>query len=205
MCGRFQLKIDARMLAKIFDAALTVDSFEFEGEIFPSEEAPVIISNPREKQKRRLGLMKWGFKLPYSSRLLINARSETIDEKPTFKKPFQNKRCLIPAGAFFEWSGPKGNKTKHKITVENQEIFALAGIYDKFLTDEDEEFWAFTIITTEANSQLAGIHSRMPAILPEKDLNTWLDPESQPARAKELLRPYQSQLIIEPPEAESLF
>ena len=205
MCGRFQLKLDARMLAKIFDAALTVDSFEFKGEIFPSEEAPVIIYNPQKDKKRRLGLMKWGFKLPFSSNLIINARSESVDEKPTFKKSFQKKRCIVPAGAFFEWSGPEGNKNKHKITLESQEIFALAGIYDKLTADQEEETWAFTIITTEANSQLADIHSRMPAILTEPEVDSWLDPENKPARAKELLRPYEGQLIIEPPEPESLF
>ena len=205
MCGRFQLKIDARMLAKIFDAALTVDSFEFKGEIFPSQEAPVIIYNPEKDKKRRLGLMKWGFKLPFSSNLIINARSETVDEKPTFKKSFQKKRCIIPAGAFFEWSGPKGNKTKHKITVKSQDIFALAGIYDKFSADNKEKTWAFTIITTEASSQLSGIHSRMPAILTKPEVDSWLNPEYKSAQAKELLRPYEGQLKIEPPEPGNLF
>lgn len=204
MCGRFQLKISTSLLARIFNAVSTVENFETRGEIFPSNDSPVLINDPQQADSRRLGLMKWGFQFSGSKKLIINARSETIAEKPLFKDSFQQRRCLIPAQAFYEWSGPSGNKIKHQIRVENEEIFALAGLYKKF-DFENEDSWRFTIITTEANEEIAEIHNRMPVIITKDDISSWLDPKGEKTELKSLLQPFAGRLSIEPPPAQRLF
>ena len=179
-------------MAQLFNAILGDEPFSYNQEIYPSEEAPVIIYNPGEAE-RKIGLMAWGFKTNYSAKLLINARSETIDQKPTFKESFYNRRLLVPFTDYFEWKGPKGNKTKYRFTVKDDQAYAFAGIYNKFNLD-NQEGWRFSLITTEPNQKAAEIHNRMPAILTGENLKTWLDPETDSTNLKEILQPYPGQL-----------
>ncbi|MFW6300926.1 MAG: SOS response-associated peptidase [Bacillota bacterium] len=192
ICGRYFLKMDAKLMAQLFNAILAEEPFSYNQEIYPSEKAPVIIYNPEEAD-RKIGLMHWGFKTNYSSKLLINARSETIDQKPTFKESFYKRRLLVPFTDYFEWKGPKGNKTKYRFSVKDHDKHAFAGIYNKFKLD-NQEHWRFSLITTEPNQKAAEIHNRMPAILTGKNLKTWLDPEADIANLKEILQPYPGQL-----------
>ncbi|MGM0419822.1 MAG: SOS response-associated peptidase [Bacillota bacterium] len=198
MCGRYFLTASGQLLAQLYSAIPSEDAFSFDQEIYPAQEAPVVIQPVPEagQTERRLGLMKWGFNPPYADRLIINARAETIDQKPTFKEPFQLRRCLVPVSSFFEWSGQKGNKTKHEIKVTDRDIFSLAGLYAKFKDEAGEENWAYTIITTEPNSDIKPIHGRMPAILQPEESEKWLDPTAQSDHLKSLLKPYPSQLKI---------
>src|SRR5207245_977678 len=123
---------------------------------------------------------------------MINARSETIMEKPSFKKPFQKSRCLVAADGFFEWSVPVGSKSKipMRITLQSREPFAMAGLWEKWKSPEGKEIRSFTIITTAANKVMEPIHNRMPVILSKESEDQWLDPESKPEKLLELLRPY---------------
>ena len=192
ICGRYFLKMDAKLMARLFNAILAEERFDYNKEIYPSEKVPVIIYNP-EEARRKVGLMNWGFKTNYSSKLLINARSETIDEKPAFKESFFNRRLIVPFTDYFEWKGPKGNKTKYRFSVENHETYAFAGIYNKFIIDNQEQ-WRFSLITTEPNQKAAEVHNRMPAILTDKELKLWLNPKTDSSNLKEVLKPYPGKL-----------
>lgn len=179
-------------MARLFNAILADREFDYNKEIYPSEQVPVIVHNPKESA-RKIGQMHWGFKTNYSSKLLINARSETIDQKPTFKDSFYQRRLLIPFTDYFEWKGPKGNKTKYRFSVKGDQPYAFAGIYDKFKI-EDQTQWRFSLITTEPNQKAAEIHNRMPAILAGEKLETWLNPESETTSLKDILKPFPGRL-----------
>ena len=184
--------MDAKLMARLFNAILADREFNFNKEIYPSEQAPVIIHNPKESE-RKIGQMHWGFKTNYSSKLLINARSETIDQKPTFKDSFYNRRLIVPFTDYFEWKGPKGNKTKYRFSVEEDSPYAFAGIYNKFKI-EDRTQWRFSLITTEPSPKASEIHNRMPAILVGEKLDSWLNPETEITVLKEVLQPFSGKL-----------
>lgn len=194
--------MDAKLMARLFNAILADREFNFNKEIYPSEQAPVIIHNPKESE-RKIGQMHWGFKTNYSSKLLINARSETIDQKPTFKDSFYNRRLIVPFTDYFEWKGPKGNKTKYRFSVEEDSPYAFAGIYNKFKI-KDRTQWRYSLITTEPNPKAAEIHNRMPAILTDNNINRWLDPDSEPSVLKKLLKPFPGNLSYQPEGPEQL-
>lgn len=200
MCGRYYLKISIDKLIERYgiandDVHFLIDSIkdrekkEFDSEIFPSQKIAIIIQD-KTKSRPIIKEFKWGFSPFYSKRLIINARAETIDKKKTFKKPFLEKRCLVPASAFFEWEKSNGKKIKQRIFLQNKKIFSLAGIYDSFI-ERGKEIQAFTIITTMANNKISRIHNRMPVILNEKDEKNWLNINFTDYTAlKDLLKPY---------------
>ena len=98
-----------------------------------------------------------------------NARAETLAEKPTFRKPFQSRRCLIPADGFYEWrKNPKGKSTPYHIRMHNQDLFAMAGLWECWRNPAGTEIQTFAIITTEPNELMKPIHNRMPAIVPRE-------------------------------------
>ncbi len=146
---------------------------------------------------RRVGrLMKWGL-VPYWSKdekigyRMINARAEGIEQKPSFKNPLRNKRCLVITNGFYEWK-KAGSKTRipYFIRLKSGEPFAFAGLWDKW--DKGKEpLLTFTIITSGNNELIAPVHNRMPVILHPKDEAAWLDPEiKNPAELLPLLKPY---------------
>lgn len=194
--------MDAKLMARLFNAILAEEPFEYNKEIYPSEKVPVIIHNPEEKT-RKIGLMNWGFKTNYSTKLLINARSETVEQKPTFRESFFNRRLIVPFTDYFEWKGPKGNKTKYRFSVEEDKPYAFAGIYNKFKIDNQTQ-WRFSLITTEPNQKAAEIHNRMPAILTDKAIEVWLKPEASTSSLKDLLRPFPGNISYQPEGPEQL-
>jgi putative SOS response-associated peptidase YedK len=119
---------------------------------------------------------------------LINARAETLTEKPSFRNAFRSRRCLVPATGFFEWKHEKV-KTPYLIGLKNDEPFCFAGLWDKWVSGDGEIIHSFTIITTGANQLVEQIHNRMPVILQQSDENRWLSINPDPALA-DLLRPY---------------
>ncbi|MCD7978718.1 MAG: SOS response-associated peptidase [Tannerellaceae bacterium] len=125
----------------------------------------------------------------------LNARAETIFEKPSFREPARHKRCLIPATGFFEWRHEGGEKIPYYIHLKGEEVFSMAGLYDIWRDPESNSYLVtFTQITTEANPLLAFIHNskkRMPAILPKEQEELWLDPDLTTAEAGSLLLPYE--------------
>ena len=194
MCGRFSLDVDIDYLVNRYNAIKKIESFDSKYEIFPTDLSPVIIN----KEYNRLGVLRWGFMPNFAKRPLINARSETVDTKPTFQFSFFNSRCLVPATSFFEWEKVGKEKIKRKISVKDNNIFSMAGLYHIFTDNKGDKYYAFTIITTEANDEMKSIHHRMPVILPRDKEELWINMSiKNPLILKELLKPYEQSLLIE--------
>lgn len=124
---------------------------------------------------------------------MINARAETLSEKPAFRAAFKYRRCLIFANAFYEWQAQPGEKSKqpHLIRLKSQAPFAFAGLWERWQPADGSEVLSATIITTEPNDLMAPIHNRMPVILPRNSYTQWLDPAPQPPeRFQDLLKSY---------------
>ena len=148
-------------------------------------------------------MMRWGL-VPFWAKeasigyKMINAKSETLAEKPSFRKPFKEKRCLVLADGFYEWEKTdKKNKVPYRFVLKNRQPFAFAGLWDVWKTPEGDTLLSFTIITTRANELMERIHDRMPVILNEKDEAKWLDPEFKDTdKLSSLLQPYPSEQMV---------
>ena len=177
MCGRFFVDPDD-MADEELIALLDRDKEKAEaghngrfalGEIRPGDHAAVIALN--RKLKRSAFLMQWGYHMN-NKRLLINARSETVNEKQFFQQSIQKRRCLIPASAYFEWDHREKPLQKYRFYVPEQKPIYLAGIY-RF--EADSPLPAFTILTRESAPNIACFHNRMPVIIPAQLKDVWLD------------------------------
>jgi putative SOS response-associated peptidase YedK len=151
------------------------------------------------KDNRELKMMRWGL-VPFWAKeisigyKMINAKAETVHEKPSYRKPFKERRCLVLADGFYEWKRPdKKTKIPFLFVLKTRGPFAFAGLWDLWKNPNGEELLTFTIITTSANELMAPIHDRMPVILPQKVESRWLDPEFKDTdKLKTLLQPYPS-------------
>ncbi|KRQ86445.1 putative SOS response-associated peptidase YedK [Caloramator mitchellensis] len=165
MCGRFWLEGEIEDIAKYFGINKIEDKEFTKGEIFPTNFAPIITKTVDKNSKdvdKLITPFKWGF--PFQNKSIINARAETIDIKPFFKNSFYNRRCLIPASAFFEWKKEDRSKTKYKI-YKDEKYLLLGGIYNEN---------SFVIITTQPNEEMSRIHDRMPLIIDKDKMDYWL-------------------------------
>jgi len=149
--------------------------------IAPGQDAPVVVI---ENGKLRLRLMRWGLipfwaKDPAIGNKMINARAETLAEKPSFRKPFASQRCLVLADGFYEWRKIAGSKAKipMRFVIKDRRPFAFAGLWDRWRNPSGGEIHSFTIITTAAGDFIRPIHDRMPIILQQDVHNQWLDPK----------------------------
>lgn len=187
MCGRFYLDTGLSDIELKYGIMVSDQDIYLKKDVFPSDNAYVIVN----EGKRAIKLLKWGFKPSYMKNMLINARSETIDQKLLFKRPLLNKRCIIPVSGFYEWKKDI-SKTKYSIYVKEKPLISLAGLYDTFTDTKGTDFDAFTIITTAASSKMSQIHNRMPVILDTSSENVWLDSDIKDTQVlKDLLRPYE--------------
>ena len=195
MCGRFALWSLMRALAEEFDLEASDVGMELRPRynIAPSQTVHVVA---RRDGADRLVEMRWGLVAPWSkeltSRAPINARAETVAERPTFRAPLRRRRVLVPADAFYEWrKSGGGRKVPMAIGLRSRAPMALAGIYDVWRPPEGPALESFAILTTTANALMAPIHDRMPVIVPRASRARWLDPEVQdPARLSDVLAPY---------------
>lgn len=195
MCGRFTLTVQLKDLRRRFNA-LAEDSLEVRPRfnIAPTQTIPVI---RREAEGRKIRKLRWGLiprwaKEASIGQRMINARSETLTEKPSFRPLLYRHRCLIPADGYYEWSKTDtGKKQPYRIIIGDGELFAFAGLWDRWVSPEGKAVETFTIITTQANEKLSRIHHRMPVILPRSAEDLWLDSEVRdPNFLRELLVPY---------------
>jgi len=195
MCGRYTLNSAGDRIAKVFDLDQTPELTP-RFNISPGQEAPVIRD---ASEVRSCGALHWGF-APHrkGERFLINARSETVSEKPSFRSGFETRRCLVPATGFYEWRKNGPSRAPYHLRLKSGEIFAMAGIW-RHRTDEptdDKAPDAFVVMTTTANRVVAAIHDRMPVILGRSDYDRWLDPSNQnPSDLAGLLRPLAGDLM----------
>ena len=196
MCGRYDLnETGTRIRVKFNVEQLPI--IEPSPDVRPTEMQP-IVRLTRHGDGRECVLARWGL-VPHWAKDIkfgvkcINARAESAAKLPAFKEAFQRKRCLIPATAFFEWSGEKGHKTKWRITVKDEPLFAFAGLWEwwRDASKRDEPgVETYTILTTEPNDILSDIHDRMPVIVRQEDYGAWLEDGSP-----ELLRPLPSEMV----------
>jgi putative SOS response-associated peptidase YedK len=193
MCGRFTITTDLQILVERFNI-LNDLSFEYQPRynIAPSQPVPAIINDGKAN---RMGLLKWGLIPSWSkekaqSYKMINARAETLTIKPSFKNLLKSRRCLIPADSFYEWKKENGGKIPMRMLLKDNKLFAMAGLWDSWISPAGETVNTFTIITTAPNELLKPIHDRMPVILtPEKE-QLWLDPVIDFKLLNEILVPY---------------
>lgn len=175
MCGRYTLKVDVKTIAEIFGVEPTME-IPARYNIAPTQEVVTILQNgSAHLAQLRWGLIpSWAKDETIGSRM-INARAETLAEKPSFKGLLRSKRCLVLADGFYEWKKENGSKTPMYITMKSGEPFAFAGLWDSWKSPDGEPIRSCTIITTEPNDVVAPIHDRMPAILTPEGREIWLD------------------------------
>jgi putative SOS response-associated peptidase YedK len=191
MCGRFQINLDSERLEQRFKARFEASPYNPHYNISPSAIVPVILND----DKTVFQMIKWGLKPSwmkkgFSSSGMINARAESITEKPMFRKSFEERRCIIPSTGFYEWQKTeKGAKIPYYIGLKDKKPFAFAGIWSDNKDENGETVREFAIITTEPNSLTKKIHNRMPVILYEDDEEEWLEEENLTIVTK-LMKPY---------------
>ena len=183
MCGRFTLIDTLDKLREYFPIDEAVCEVKPNYNVAPTQEIPVIVRMDRKNtlDKYHWGLVPFWAEDTHMGNKMINARVETIDKKPAFRRAFKKRRCLIPASGFYEWKGPKGAKQPMYLTRPDSKPFALAGLWEAWDKKGIEEtvYKSCTIITTEADESIRYIHSRMPVILKPESYKVWLDQENQ--------------------------
>ena len=200
MCGRFTTTFEFREIKLLFNLQRDFPSFKPRYNIAPSQDVPVIVRTDEGNDAKS---MKWGLVPSWShdpsiGNRMINARAETLTEKPSFKRLVGSHRCLVPADGFYEWRQEGRRKVPVWIHLKDRKPFAFAGLWDFWRDRESEkEFYSFTIITCEPNALLRPIHNRMPVIYDREMGQQWLDPHftGSPSFLSAVLQPFPSELM----------
>jgi putative SOS response-associated peptidase YedK len=177
MCGRFVLITDLSVIARDFDIPVVTVHFSPSRNVSPGQHIPAVI---RRDNQNALTSYLWGL-IPFWARdpsigvKLINARAETISQKPSFKNAFVKRRCLIPADGFYEWKKEGTQKIPYFFNLKSGASFVFAGLYETWIAPDKKPVETCTIITTEANAVVEPIHDRMPVIVPKAAQGLWLD------------------------------
>lgn len=193
MCGRFLLLSDAEALKERFQIG-NIEELDIPKRynIAPTQDILAVV---RDGKANKAGYLRWGLvpswaKEPSIGSKMINARAETLDEKPSFRRLLQQRRCVIVADGFYEWDKKDGIKQPFRITLEHEEPFAFAGLWDRW-EKNGKIITSCTIITTTANKKVEPIHDRMPVILSKENESLWLDKTITDIELlKQLLIPY---------------
>ena len=206
MCGRYSITKDLSELEKLVKFICKITEFKPRYNIAPRSKGPVLVN---ENGQNVLKEMRWGL-IPSWAKdetiadKLINARAETLTEKPCFKKPFQKQRCLIPADGYYEWQKTGQGKIPFRFTMADDRFFCIAGLWERWIRPNLEGELAlddagpsnsqivetFTIITCEPNLMAAKVHNRMPVILGPEHYSWWLESKFEPDFLKTFLRPF---------------
>lgn len=195
MCGRYT---ESKRIADV-KSRIAFDQAQMEllprFNIAPTQMAPVVIVQDGEVllKPMRWGLIPFWAKDEAIGNRMINARAETVRDKPAFRTPFKRRRCLVVADSLYEWQKRADSKTKQpmRILLRDESVFGFAGLWDRWTAPDGSDVETFTIITGEPNELVAPIHDRMAVILPPDSHQQWLDPEFQDIeKLVPLLRPY---------------
>ncbi len=187
MCGRFTFQPTEAVYER-FQLSSRLDSLVPRYNIAPGQMVPVIIAN----SPRRVVLMRWGL-IPHWAKdektayKMINARVETLTQRPAFRGLLSHNRALVPACGYYEWQGEGRDKTPYYIHPQDLQYIAFAGLYDVWQRPDGEDLYTFTIITTDADPFMARLHNRMPVILARELEDARLDPEL--TKAQDVLDP----------------
>jgi putative SOS response-associated peptidase YedK len=182
MCGRFVSSSSPDQLADYFGATPSERTLEANFNVAPTDDVYAVRARDGH---RRLGTLRWGLvppwaKDPSTGSRMINARAETVATKPAFRRPFERRRCLLPADGFYEWAKVPDRRTKQPYYVRRAdgEPVAFAGFWERWTGPGDDEAPLFTccLITTAPNAEMARIHDRMPVLVPPGAWDRWLDP-----------------------------
>lgn len=185
MCGRFDFHGDTADITALIDALGDIDEATRHYNLAPTQLAMAAHTHARD-QSVRLGPMRFGMPWPHKAGIVLNARSETVEQKPMFRTAFQSRRCLVFANGFYEWTKRGTRKQPYYFSVQDAATFAFAALY----TVAKGVGPTFVILTTEANETVAPLHHRMPVILPQPMLASWLDAATPADTVLGLLRPY---------------
>ncbi len=195
MCGRYVTKDQAAIERAWHLTRGGGNPFRATYNAAPTQYLPIIRSHP--ERDRELALLRWGVIPSWAKDAsigvkMINARGETVAEKPAFRAAFRRRRCLVPMAGFYEWKKTAAGKVPHFVHLLNADLFAVAGLHEYWPgKDGSEPVESYTIITTDANEMMAKLHDRMPVILHERDYEAWLDPNNENIEAlKALVKPY---------------
>ena len=196
MCGRFILTSPGRDLAEHF-GLMTEPELSPRYNIAPTQEVATIRLDP-DGNGKRLAYLKWGLVPSWAKETsigssLINARCETVSQKPAFRAAFKRRRLLIPANGFYEWMKMEDRKQPYLIQLADRSLFAFAGLWEHWEGQENVVLESCAIVTTESNDLLRPIHDRMPVIISRNDYDSWLNSKIS---GQELWRPYPSDEMI---------
>ena len=197
MCGRFALISSTETIADQFGVPAnrttgmppSVPRYN----IAPTQ--PVMAVRLDQSGQRELTFFQWGLVPSWSKDVrigsrMINARSETVAEKPSFRNAFKRRRCLIPADGFYEWQKLEDRKQPMFIQAADKRPFGFAGLWEIWSSPDGDQLQTCTILTTSPNEMMAQIHNRMPVIVEPEDFDLWLEPGPDPSQAMHLFRPY---------------
>lgn len=191
MCGRYTIALDLEAILK--QMSLNLPDFDFTPRynIAPTQMLPVITNEaPKDLQLMRWGLVPFWAKNPAIGNKMINARGETVAEKPAFRAAFRQRRCLVLVDGFYEWQKSPTGKVPHHIHLKDGILMTFAGLWESWKDGEGKELRSFTILTTTPNAEMAPIHDRMPVIVDPDDRAAWLDTTLPLDEVQELIRPF---------------
>jgi len=200
MCGRFTLTATFTEIIERFDIQQFIDKelYHPNYNTAPSQQVLAVIN---DGTKNRLGYLKWGL-IPNWAKdssigyKMINARAETLSEKPSYRNSFKKRRCLVIADSFYEWKRiDDKSKTPMRIKLKSDSLFAMAGLWEAWKSPSGETIYSCTVITTTPNELVKEIHDRMPVILNPSDESTWLDLGSTSSELNKLLKPLDKSLM----------
>jgi putative SOS response-associated peptidase YedK len=200
MCGRYRLSRRKQLVEEYFDAGSGEEGWAPRYNIAPTQPVPVIRQHPKEP-RRELSLVRWGLipswaKDSSGAARMINARSETAATKPAFRDALKFRRCLISADGFYEWQRTGKTKQPYCFEVNEGELFAFAGIWERWKDPNGQWVKSCSILTTTPNAVTSPVHDRMPVILEPDNYDLWLDPGMRDVgAASELLRPCDPRLM----------
>ena len=205
MCGLYNLSHSSDEVAAYFDYG---DGVQFPPRDYVAPGQPVAIVRREENDRSgasRFALVRWGFVPSWAKEVqpgkpLINARAETVAEKPSFRNAFRRRRCLVPASGFYEWQGDvPGRKVPYYVPRADGGLVAFAGVWEHWMGPDGSELESMAILTTAANAALAAIHHRMPVVIAHGDFARWLGADEAPtdllkAAPDDLFAPVQTEM-----------
>ena len=200
MCGRYRLSRRKQLVEEYFDVSSDIDDWNPRFNVAPTQPVPIVRQHPKEP-RRDLSLMRWGLipswaKDTSCAARMINARSETAHTLPTFRDAMKLRRCLVPADGFYEWQRRGSAKQPFCFEVGEGELFAFAGLWERWRDSTGQWMKSCSILTTAPNAVTAAVHDRMPVILDPSDYDLWLDPVMTDVQVvSELLKPYDARLM----------
>lgn len=201
MCGRFTLTASVDIIMDRFEIQAFIDQEMYSPSfnIAPSQTVLAVIN---DGTANRMGFLRWGLIPPWAKDMsigskMINARAETLQEKPSFRSPFMKKRCIVIADSFYEWKRHEDKtKTPMRIKLKSDELFAMAGLWETWKSPDGKAVHSCSVITTEPNDLMMEIHDRMPVILQPNDEKTWLNPSITDTRfLQQFLKPLDENLM----------